>query len=93
MIRILIADDHAIVRAGLRQFIADQPDMEVTGEAASGSEALGYVKGRQVDLVLSDCRMPGMSGPELLLGIRAVLAESFELDSAEIRILHWARLH
>src|SRR5438477_530780 len=40
MIRILIADDHAIVRAGLKQFIADQADMEVTAEASSGSEAI-----------------------------------------------------
>jgi CheY-like chemotaxis protein len=43
--------------------------------AASGPEALAHVKDRQVDLVLSDCRMPGMSGPELLLGIKAVNPE------------------
>ena len=45
MIRILIADDHAIVRAGLKQFIADQPDMVVAGEAATGSEAIALVRG------------------------------------------------
>ena len=48
MIRILIADDHAIVRAGLRQFIADQVDMEVTAEAASGSETVSAVRAAAV---------------------------------------------
>ena len=48
MIRILIADDHAIVRAGLRQFIADQVDMEVTAEAASGSETVAAVRAAEM---------------------------------------------
>ena len=54
MIRILIADDHAIVRAGLKQFIADQADMEVTAEASSGSEAIAAVRARDFDVVLLD---------------------------------------
>jgi len=66
MIRILIADDHAIVRAGLRQFIADQPDMEVTGEAASGSEAVQLVRGAEFDVVLLDISMPDRNGIDTL---------------------------
>ena len=54
MIRILIADDHAIVRAGLKQFIVDQPDMSVTGEAATGSEAISLVRASDFDVVLLD---------------------------------------
>jgi len=66
MIRILIADDHAIVRAGLKQFIADQPDMEVTGEAASGSEAVQLVRGAEFDVVLLDISMPDRNGIDTL---------------------------
>ena len=66
MIRILIADDHAIVRAGLRQFIADQPDMEVTGEAASGSEAFQLVRGAEFAVVLLDISMPDRNGIDTL---------------------------
>jgi len=51
MIRILIADDHAIVRAGLRQFIADQVDMEVAAEAASGTETVSAVRAADFDVV------------------------------------------
>jgi len=63
---ILIADDHAIVRAGLRQFIADQPDMEVTGEAASGSEAVQLVRSAEFDVVLLDISMPDRNGIDTL---------------------------
>src|SRR6187200_1577343 len=52
MIRILIADDHAIVRAGLRQFIADQVDMEVTAEAASGSETVAAVRAAEFAVLM-----------------------------------------
>ena len=66
MIRILIADDHAIVRAGLRQFIADQPDMEVAAEAATGSEAVQLVRGAEFDVVLLDISMPDRDGIDTL---------------------------
>ncbi len=58
MIRILIADDHAIVRAGLRQFIADQPDMEVTGEAATGSRRSSSCAARSSTSCCSTSRCP-----------------------------------
>lgn len=75
MIRILIADDHAIVRAGLRQFIADQPDMEVTGEAASGSETVAAVRAAEFDVVLLDISMPDKNGIDTLRLLRHVRPE------------------
>ncbi len=59
MIRIAIVDDHAIVRAGLRQFFADQVDFVVVAEAANGREALDIVRKGEVDVVLLDISMPG----------------------------------
>jgi DNA-binding NarL/FixJ family response regulator len=66
MIRILIADDHAIVRAGLKQFIVDQPDMQIAGEAATGSETIALVRGSQFDVVLLDISMPDKNGIDTL---------------------------
>ncbi|MBK9116727.1 MAG: response regulator transcription factor [Betaproteobacteria bacterium] len=72
MIRILIADDHAIVRAGLQQFIADQPDMQVAGEAATGSEAVALVRGGEFDVVLLDISMPDRNGIDTLKTLRQI---------------------
>jgi DNA-binding NarL/FixJ family response regulator len=66
MVRILIVDDHAVVRAGLRQLIADSGDMAVTGEAADGDEALGMVAQNQYDVVILDLSMPGRGGLDAL---------------------------
>ena len=71
MIRIAIVDDHAMVRAGLRQFFADQSDFEVIAEAANGRDALDIVRKGQVDVVLLDISMPGHSGVDALAAIRA----------------------
>ena len=71
MIRIAIVDDHAMVRAGLRQFFADQPDFEVVAEAANGREALDIVRKGEVDVILLDISMPDQSGVDALAGIRA----------------------
>ena len=71
MIRIAIVDDHALVRAGLRQFFADQVDLRVTAEAASGREALDIVRKGDVDVVLLDIGMPDVSGVDALAAIRA----------------------
>ena len=75
MIRILIADDHAIVRAGLKQFIADQPDMEVAGEAATGSEAIALVRAGEFDVVLLDISMPDKNGIDTLKTLKQVRPE------------------
>jgi two-component system invasion response regulator UvrY len=66
MIRILIADDHAIVRAGLKQFIAAEKDMVVSGEAADGMETLACVRNGACDVVLLDISMPGKNGIDTL---------------------------
>lgn len=62
MIRILIADDHAILRAGIRALLQFYTDFEVVGEAADGHEALLQVQVHQPDVVLMDIGMPGMDG-------------------------------
>jgi len=66
MIRILIADDHAIVRAGLRQFIASEIDMEVSGEAATGTETIDLARNAEFDIILLDISMPEGSGVDTL---------------------------
>ena len=71
MIRVAIVDDHAIVRAGLRQYFSDQVDLKVTGEAANGREALDLVRKGEVDVLLMDLSMPDQSGVDALAAIRA----------------------
>ena len=70
-IRIVIVDDHAVVRAGLRQYLAEQMDFEVTGEASNGREALDFVRAGNVDVLILDVSMPGQSGVDALAGIKA----------------------
>ena len=64
MVRLLLVDDHELVRAGLRRLLADTPDMEVVGECASGEEALSMTRELKPDVVLLDVSMPGMGGME-----------------------------
>ena len=71
MIRILIVDDHAIVRAGLRQYLANEVDLRVTGEAANGHDALDHVRRGEVDVVLLDLNMPDQGGVDTLSAIKA----------------------
>lgn len=71
MIRIAIVDDHAMVRAGLRQFFADQPDFDVVAEACDGREALDIVRGGGIDVMVMDISMPDQSGIDALAAIRA----------------------
>jgi DNA-binding NarL/FixJ family response regulator len=71
LIRIVIADDHAIVRTGLRQFFSEQVDLRVTGEAANGREALELVRQGDLDVLLMDLAMPDQSGVDALAAIKA----------------------
>ena len=71
MIRLLIADDHAIVRDGLKQLIALSMDIEAAGEAANGSEVLQQVRSGNFDLLLLDMNMSGASGIELIGLVKA----------------------
>ncbi|GAB3679461.1 response regulator transcription factor [Actinocorallia lasiicapitis] len=61
-IRVLIADDHPVVRQGLRAFLGVQPDLEVVGDASDGAEAVALAQELRPDVVLLDLRMPGMDG-------------------------------
>ena len=63
-IRVLIADDHAIVREGLRAVVSSEPDIRVVGEAATGKEALELAAVRRPDIILMDIQMPGINGIE-----------------------------
>ncbi|WP_431728050.1 response regulator [Verrucosispora sp. TAA-831] len=69
MIRILIVDDHPIVRNGLRGAFADLPDVEVAGEAANGREAVAEAVRLDVDVVLMDLRMPEMNGVQAIAAL------------------------
>ncbi len=71
MIRVVIADDHVIVRSGLRQYFADQVDLKVTGEASNGREALDLVRKGEVDVLLLDLSMPDQSGIDALAAVKA----------------------
>lgn len=66
MIRLLIADDHKIVRDGLKRILAATPDLQVAGEASSGDEALALVRANDYDLAMLDLSMPGLAGVELI---------------------------
>ena len=71
MIRILVADDHAIVRNGLKQIVSDTPDIVVSGEASNGREALNKALEYDYDVVLLDITMPDRSGLEILKEIKS----------------------
>ena len=70
MIRILIADDHAVVRQGLKQIIADEADMQIVGEAEKASEVLNFIHQEDLNVIILDITMPGKSGLDLLPEIR-----------------------
>jgi DNA-binding NarL/FixJ family response regulator len=70
MIRVGIADDHAVVRAGLRRLLAQEPDLAVCAEAGDGDQALAVACGGGVDVLLLDLAMPGRDGIDVLAGIR-----------------------
>ncbi|MFD3921646.1 response regulator [Streptomyces sp. NPDC058595] len=89
MIRVLLADDQSLVRAGFRALLDAQPDIEVVGEAADGDEALRAVRRLTPDVVLMDIRMPVMDGLDatrLITGdggldeVKVVMLTTFELD-------------
>jgi len=86
-IRILIVDDHPVVRAGLTSMLGTQAELEVIGSASSGEEALSKLRQSAPDVLLLDLRMHGMSGVETLLAMkraahdaRVIILTSFETD-------------
>jgi len=70
MVRIVLCDDHAIVREGLKQILGAQPDFSIVGEASDGHEALQRVRELEFDVLLLDMSMPGKSGVELIRQIK-----------------------
>jgi two-component system invasion response regulator UvrY len=79
MIRLLIADDHEIVRDGLKRILAAHADLQVAGEAASGDAALAAVKAADYDVVMLDMSMPGLSGIDLI--------KRLKIERPKLRIL------
>ena len=71
MIRVGIVDDHAVVLAGLKQFLGEQVDLRVTGEAADGAGALQLARGGELDVLVMDLAMPDQSGVDALAAIKA----------------------
>jgi DNA-binding NarL/FixJ family response regulator len=72
-IRIVLADDHVILRQGTRQLLEHEPDMEVVGEASDGAEAVQFVSKLKPDIVIIDVAMPGMNGIEATKKIKEIL--------------------
>ena len=71
MIRLVIADDHAIVREGLKRIVGESPDLEVVAEAADGNEVIRIVRETDFDVLVTDLSMPGRSGMELIKLVKA----------------------
>lgn len=89
MIRVVVADDQALIRGGFRALLDGEPDIEVVGEAAGGDEALVVVRRERPDVVLMDIRMPGGDGlaateaivaDPTLASTRIIVVTTFELD-------------
>jgi two-component system, NarL family, response regulator LiaR len=94
VIRVLIADDHAVVRQGLRTFLDLQDDIEVVGEAADGAEAVALAERLAPDVVLMDLVMPGVDGVEAIRRLRerapatrAVVLSSFIDDDRLVPVI------
>jgi len=72
LIKVLVVDDHDLVRAGITRMLRDEPGIEVVGEASSGEEAVQYARTGNLDIVLMDLRMPGIGGLEAIRKIKRI---------------------
>ena len=84
-IRVLIVDDHSVVREGLRMFLVRDPDLEVVGEAADGAEALEQARQMRPDVVVMDLLMPVMDGIAATRAIRGELPDIDSIDPCQTR--------
>ncbi len=94
MIRVVIVDDHAIVRRGIRQIVADHPAIEVIGDAGDYSELMKLLRERECDVVLLDIAIPGKNGIEILKAVRerypkvrALMFSTYPEDQYAVRAL------
>jgi DNA-binding NarL/FixJ family response regulator len=96
VIRILLADDQALIRAGFRVLLEAAGDLEVVGEAADGEQAVEMARRERADVVLMDIRMPGVDGLEAtrriaadddLAGVKVIILTTFESDDYVFRAL------
>lgn len=94
MIRVVLVDDQALFRAGVRMLLASQPDLDVVGEAGNGREGVALVRATRPDVVLMDIRMPVMDGLAATAEIlaqpdppRIVMLTTFDLDEAAARAI------
>ncbi len=94
MIRVLIVDDHAIVRQGLKRILSETPDMTVAGEAENGAEALKKIREGEWDVVLLDVSMPGRNGADTLKQIlsenrggKVLILSMYPEDQYAVRLL------
>ncbi|GHH94683.1 response regulator [Streptomyces capillispiralis] len=95
-IRVLLADDQALLRSAFRVLVDSEPDMEVVGEASDGAEAVRLAREQRADVVLMDIRMPGTDGlaatrmisaDPALAGVRVVILTTFEVDDYVVQSL------
>ncbi|MEU2153764.1 response regulator transcription factor [Streptomyces sp. NPDC019396] len=95
-IRVLLADDQALLRSAFRVLVDSEPDMEVVGEAADGAEAVAVARAQRPDVVLMDIRMPGTDGlaatrmisaDPALAAVRVVMLTTFEVDEYVVQSL------
>jgi DNA-binding NarL/FixJ family response regulator len=94
MINILVVDDHALIRKGLKQLLEDCPDLKVTGEADSGMKAINMVRDQHFDLVLLDINLPDKHGIEVLKqlksechGLKIIVLSMYPEDQYGMRAL------
>ncbi|HWJ82135.1 MAG TPA: response regulator transcription factor [Nocardioides sp.] len=94
-IRVVLADDQPLVRTGLRMILSEEPDIDVVGEAADGSEAIALCRAARPDVVLMDVRMPGTDGIEATRAVtsvadppRVLVLTTFDLDEVVYDALH-----
>jgi DNA-binding NarL/FixJ family response regulator len=86
--KVLLADDHAIIRDGLKQILADSDDLVVGGEAANGHEVLQLVRGGAWDLLVLDISMPGRNGIDLIHLVHAERPRLHQEEQYAVRALH-----
>lgn len=79
MINILVVDDHALIRKGLKQLLEDSPDLKITGEAATGVQAINMVRAQHFDLMLLDINLPDKHGIEIL--------KQFKTEQPDLKII------